>query len=365
MMRAESKKIVAQILNFIKQSDRDDVSFNQLALALFAFQFQYNLPYKRFCQRRRRTPMTVKEWRQIPALPLQPFKEVTLSCEPAEKAEAVFMTSGTTGKRKRGKNYHPTLDVWDASMVTGFEQFVLSLREKMTIYVLSPAEDMNEHSSLSRYLTMAVKHFGGERSRFFFREGGFDMDGLSRALKECEENREPVLLMGASFAYVHFIDFCMEHRMRFRLPKGSLLFDTGGFKGQSREVEQERLYELFGELFGVDETDCINMYGMTELSSQLYDRCRTGKSRSIREMKGPPWVKTIVLHPDTLEPVKAGETGILAHYDLANWNSSLAILTEDIGYQTNGGFVLLGRMKDSEARGCSVAVDQFMEAHQQ
>lgn len=362
-MQTESKEIMGRILDFIEGLNQEEAAFNELAIALFAYQFNYNLPYKKYCQKQRKTPLTVRDWKEIPSLPLQAFKELVLSCEPKEEAEAVFMTSGTTNKDKRGKNCHPALDIWDASMVTGFKQFVLPDEKQMTIYVLSPAENMNQHSSLSRYLTMAAKHFGSERSRFFFEEGGLDMEGLARALAESEKRQEPVLLMGASFAYVHFLDYCAEQDMHFQLSEGSRLFDTGGFKGKSREIKEEQFYKMLEDNFGIKQNHCINMYGMTELSSQMYDQSFVTKNRLNRKKAGPGWVKTLVVHPETLEPVKNGDIGVLVHYDLANWNSCLAVLTEDMGYQTDDGFVLLGRAKGSEARGCSVAVDELMEAN--
>ena len=36
---------------------------------------------------------------------------------------------------------------------------------------------------------------------------------------------------------------------------------------------------------------------------------------------------------------------MIAHYDLANWNSCIGILTEDLGHRTPDGFLLQGRAK--------------------
>ena len=57
-----------------------------------------------------------------------------------------------------------------------------------------------------------------------------------------------------------------------------------------------------------------------------------------------------------------GEAGILLHCDLASFNSTVAILTEDVGVQVDGGFLLLGRAEGAQARGCSLAVDEFLQA---
>ncbi|GAB3066758.1 LuxE/PaaK family acyltransferase [Virgibacillus ainsalahensis] len=359
-MRQQTKQIIDQILSYINKSDVEETDFQALALKLFSYQFEYNLPYKKYCQKRRKTPLTIQHWQEIPALPIQAFKELTLSCESTNEPEAVFLTSGTTNAQKQGQHIHPTLEVWDTSMKTAFNQFVLPDQKAMTIYVISPAEDLNQQSSLSRYLTMAVKHFGKEDSNYFFKEDGLDMEALTTALKESEKKQEPVLLMGASSAYVHFLDYCRENGLTFQLTEGSRIFDTGGFKGKSREMPRNEVYESFVRTFDVDKNSCINMYGMTELSSQIYEV--TAREPNLEKLT-PAWVKTLVLDPDTLQPMKDGEVGVLAHYDLANWNSCIGILTEDIGYQTDNGFVLLGRAKGSEARGCSIAVDELMKAN--
>lgn len=370
-MRKESVEMINSLIAYIeKYSDCDltetdtNKAFQELALQLFKFQFTFNPAYKKYAQARRKTPFTVKDWSELPPIPIQAFKELTLSCEPPEEAEAVFMTSGTTNADKKGKQYHPTFRVWDESMAGPFKHFVLPDRDRMTMFLLSPAEDVNRNSSLSRYLTKAVERFGTPNSRFFFSEAkGLDMDAVFQALQESEKQGEPLLLLGATFAYVHLLDAMEEQGLRFRLPAGSRVFDTGGLKGQAREITADELYARFSSDFGVERDDCINMYGMTELCSQFYDqtiRSKHGSGVLNRLKKGPAWVRTLVLDPDTLQPLPDGETGVLAHIDLANWNSALAILTEDTGRKTEKGLELLGRMKGSEARGCSIAVDQLL-----
>ncbi len=69
-------------------------------------------------------------------------------------------------------------------MIVPFRHFIMPDRERIRIAVLSPAWDMNEHSSLSRYLTRAVEQCGAEGSGFFFHEDGLDFTGVERFLDE-------------------------------------------------------------------------------------------------------------------------------------------------------------------------------------
>ena len=80
--------IVAALLAFVAQDGCSEAEFDALALRLFAAQHAGNAAYRRFCQLRGATPRTVKAWRDIPAVPINAFKELTLSCAPAPSASS-------------------------------------------------------------------------------------------------------------------------------------------------------------------------------------------------------------------------------------------------------------------------------------
>ncbi len=344
---------------------RDDEGFNALAIRLFGYQFQANGPYRKFCERRGRTPATVRSWLEIPPVPIAAFKELTLACGPVEQAAACFMTSGTTNPEKRGRHYHFTLDVYDASAKAFFKANVLPDACRMRLLTLGSPPDLLPHSSLSHYLWVMCCSFGAGGSAFYIGKDGLESERLMADLRAVEQAGKPACVLGASFAFVHVLDLCAQRGLRFHLPAGSRVMDTGGFKGRSREVPQEDLYRLIGEHLGVPADHCVNMYGMTELSMQCYDsplrRGHLGR-REVRAMEAPPWARTIILDPETLAVAPAGERGIICHYDLANCSSVVGILTEDLGVATPEGFKLLGRVGGAESRGCSVSVDEMLAA---
>ena len=112
-------------------------------------------------------------------------------------------------------------------------------------------------------------------------------------------------------------------------------------------------------LLGVQGYYCVNEYGMTELCSQRYDSVLAdrfhGRSLAPRRLVAPPWLRTRVLDPDTLEPVAAGATGLLCHHDLANAGSVSVVLTEDLGRTVgDDGIEILGRVVGTPPRGCGL-----------
>lgn len=351
--------LVSGLLDFIAAADAGEDAFNALALRLFAHQFQHNVAFQKFCQQRGRTPRTVKNWRYIPAVPINGFKDLTLSCVPPEACERVFMTSGTTRGDVKGRHYHPHLQVYDRSMTLNFRQRFMAGRQRIRMGVLFPSEQLMPNSSLAHYLALALHEFGTPDSRYYLGAEGLQIDELCATLEQVQRSGEPFALLGASYSFVHLMDALQTRGLLFHLPYGSRMLDTGGFKGQSREMDMQDFYAQLSMTFGVPRSACVNMYGMTELSTQFYDE---GNVVLPAVKSGPHWIRTRVLDPLTGQEMPRGERGILAHTDLGNFNSVTTILTEDVGVQVEGGFQLLGRAQGAQAKGCSLAVDEFLKA---
>jgi len=349
------------VLAFMARADADEAAFDALALRLFAHQVEHNAPYRRFCQDRGRLPRTVRSWRDIPAVPIQAFKDLTLSCVPIEQCERVFMTSGTTRGDVRGRHYHPALTVYDASMQRGFQQFFMAEHTQLPMLVLFPTEAMMPHSSLAHYLALALHRFGAQGSEYGIDDQGLRLEPVVHWLQHAQAHGQPVAILGASYSWVHLIDALQARGQSFALPAGSRLLDTGGFKGQSRDIPMRKFYGLLSTTFGVPAQACINMYGMTELSTQWYD---AGNAELPSIKRGPHWIRWRLIDPITGRDVPPGQEGIVVHCDLANYNAVTTVLTEDVGVAAGEGFKLLGRAQGSQAKGCSMAIDQFLKATQ-
>ena len=354
-----SKLILSDVLAFLGRSSVSDDEFNSLALRLFAYQFENNQPFQRFCQGRGKTPRLVKSWRDIPAVPINAFKDLTLSCAALEECARVFMTSGTTRGDVKGRHYHPTLAVYDESMLRNFTHHVMQGRTQVRMGLLFPNETLMPNSSLAHYLALALTHLGTSDSAYHFDESGLKVDALCETLTQAQISGEVFFLLGASYSFVHLMDALQVRGQTFQLPAGSRLLDTGGFKGQSREVTMDAFYDQLSAIFGVSRDHCLNMYGMTELSTQFYD---AGNSKVPSVKRGPHWIRSRLVDPLTGKDVPAGESGILAHTDLGNFNSVVTILTEDVGQSSEDGFILLGRAEGTQAKGCSLAVDEFLQS---
>lgn len=355
---AATRTALRQIMQRGAHIPLPDAEFNQLALSAFRHQFDHNVPYRHYCERRARTPDSLDHWTDVPAVPTAAFKEVDLVAGNPAKADLVFKTSGTTrGVERRGTHFILDAMLYEHSLLASFRKFVLPDRARIRMLALAPSSMEAPASSLSYMIDFVMARCGTAASATYASaEQGIDFEILTNALAD---NTEPVCLLGTSLAYVHWLESLADRRLA--LPDGSRLMDTGGFKGAHRMITPEDLRTRYRAQLGIHAGHCVNEYGMTELCSQYYDAALGTNDMSRERVKqGPPWLRARIVHPDTLQPVAHGQTGILQHFDLANFDSVSAVLTEDFAYEAAGGFVLLGRAPGAMPRGCSIAMDMLL-----
>jgi hypothetical protein len=346
----------------------DDAEFDRLARSVFAYQYEHNPLYRAFCQRRGVGPASKVNWLDIPAVPTDAFKAAPLVSGRTGAAAVVFRTSGTTsGASRRGAHYLASTDLYRAALREGFRSALLPDRDRMCIHSLILPFDAAPDSSLSFMIADVMEVFGADGSAYFVDGSGVRWESLIDEWRGLEARGEAILVVGTSFAFVHLLDTLAERKVELRLPSGSRIMDTGGYKGRSREVSRSDLYAALEAMLGVPVPYIVNEYGMTEMSSQLYDGQAGLATRGVmqRRHEGPGWTRTVAVDPETLEPLPAGELGILRHVDLANLYSVASLQTSDLGRVTDEGVELLGRVTAAEPRGCSIAMDELMKVMDQ
>ena len=330
---------------FIQEPEDD--RFEGLALEIFELQMARNEPYRRYCEHRGIS--RARSWTDIPPLPSRAFKEFDLWTAPPVRT---FLTSGTSrGLEKRGRHGLPSLDLYAAAWEPAFRRHVIPDCDRMRILSLIPSEEEMPESSLSYMSARILERFGAPGSKTAMTKGGLDADGIESAMR----GSEPVLILGTSLALAALLESLPR---AVKLPDGSRIMDTGGFKGRARETERGTLLTHYQELLGISPQHVVGEYGMTELCSQFYE---THLSEPRRRFAGPPWVRTRSIDPETLRPLPFGKRGLLAHWDLANAWTVLAVLTEDVGVVHEDGFELEGRAPGSELRGCSLATEELLD----
>jgi hypothetical protein len=378
---AELERCLGEVFQRGVYEPLDDGDFNELALRIFRFQIDANQAYRGFVFKRGVDPDQVSMWEEFPFLPARAFKSAVLISGSKSEVERVFRTSGTTqGGGKRGEHHLLSLSLYGKSLLPNFRAHLLP-DEPGPIRILCLLPDPRDvpDSSLASMMAEVISGAGDPGSGFFLRaDGGLAAEAFHGALRRSEDEGATTLVAGTAFSLARWGELAEARAWKVRLPPGSRIMETGGYKGKSVELPREVLYGILQDRLGVPEERIVNEYGMTELLSQFYEPVLPGApgaggrwgheglpSLAERFHREPPWVRTLVLDPVTLGRVAPGNPGVLAHLDLANLWSVAAVLTEDRGRRVEGGFQLLGRSPGSEPRGCSLAMEDFLASREE
>ena len=312
-----------------------------MALEIFRLQYKHNKIYKIYVDALKVNPLQVNKIEDIPFLPIQFFKANTITTSTFEP-EIIFESSGTTGENL-SRHFVKKLSVYTKSFMECFKLFYGS-PEKLCILGLLPGYLDRQNSSLITMVDYLIKVSDHAHSGFYLH----DYEKLYQTLVHNEIRKQPVLLIGVTFA---ILDFAEKYSIELDY---TTVMETGGMKGRREEITREEVHTFLKQKLGLQNIH--SEYGMTELLSQAYS-----KEKGLFQC--PPWMKVLIREENdpfaiTERPsTKKPSTGLLNIIDLANIYSCCFIATDDVGksYQ-NGCFEVLGRRDMSDMRGCSLLV---------
>ncbi|NJN27985.1 MAG: acyl transferase [Cyclobacteriaceae bacterium] len=309
-------------------------NFDDHALRLFLYQSANNHIYREYIRYLGINPFNIQHLDQVPFLPIQFFKHHQVTTEAAAHAH-VFESSGTTGVTS--KHYIHDLSFYTRVSASIFTDFFGQLQGSVVIGLLPSYLERGNSS-----LVYMVNHFIAMSKH---RLSGFYLhhqDELAKKLESLRGSDVPVYLFGVTFA---LLDMAKNHPIDI----GNVhIIETGGMKGRGEELTREALHGILKSAFNTPRV--YSEYGMTELLSQAY----LGNEDLF---KSPEWMKVKIRDMyDPFSYVKEGKTGGINVIDLANAHSCAFIETEDIGVAEQDGFKVLGRMDNSDLRGCNLLI---------
>jgi phenylacetate-coenzyme A ligase PaaK-like adenylate-forming protein len=301
--------------------------FDSLTDELWAYQSQHNPIMGRY--------LAELGTRKRSFIPISFFKQFEMKSGPDWQAEAVFESSGTTGQTP-SRHFVRDLSLYRQAALQGFFHFFPN--KSYRILALLPSYLERGNSSLVQMVKLWIDEFGLPGSGFYL----YNFEALRKAITEASEAGEPIILIGVAFALLDFVE-----EKAIQMPSDSIILETGGMKGRKEEIIRDELHARLSAGLGVENIG--SEYGMTELLSQAY-ALKAGR------FLAPPWLRVFIsdIYLPHL-PKAPGRSGRINLIDLANVHSCAFISTDDIGrLHADGSFEVLGRLDQSEMRGCSL-----------
>lgn len=295
----------------------------------------------------------------IPAVPVEALRSRNVFAFDIASAAAVFHTSGTTSA-ETGRHLFRTTRSYEAITLTTGRAQLLPHTQSPLVAALLPFAPPGTHSSLSFMAQRFMDEFDApgtatNGARWLVEDAGIDVKGLALLVDQAEREGRPMLLLATSFALLALLEGL---HAPLPLPAGSVVMPTGGFKGRARAVDPEWLRQETQRKLG--PVTVVHEYGMTELSSQLYERTASQPGAEPGIYYEASTIAVIPVDPVTLRAVPDGQVGLASFVDLGNVDSAVRILTQDRVVRENGGIRLLGRSEQAPLRGCALAAESLV-----
>lgn len=312
-------------------------SFENIALSLFQFQAENNALYRQYLDFLGTDTAQVARIDEIPFLPIAFFKHHAIQTG-TWSPQGEFRSSGTTAQTVSRHLVH-NLQFYQRNSERCFGHF-FGNPEQYHFLALLPSYLERSESSLVAMMNHLILRSGSPFSGFYLH----DYDRLVRDAEKLRNESGKVMIWGVTYALLELAE-------RFHPDLSHcILVETGGMKGRRPEITREELHKVLRESLNVGKI--ASEYGMTELQSQAY-------SLQDGDFFCPSGMKVLVR--DVTDPLERGISGIggLNFIDLANFHSIAFLETEDLGKINNdGSFSVVGRMDNSDVRGCNLLVSR-------
>lgn len=311
----------------------DKVAFAAKAIETMRFQHLHNSVYQQWNEVLNKDIASISHLPEIPFLPVSFFKDFILKTGEFEP-EAIFESSGTS-KTNTSRHFVKDLALYKQSFLKAFQLFYGDINEYCVIGLLPSYLERN-NSSLVVMVDELIRLSQHSESGFYL----YEFERLNELLQKLEKHGTRTLLIGVTFA---LLDFAATYSLNL---KNTIVMETGGMKGRRKEMIRFEVHDFLCSRLGVKAIH--SEYGMTELLSQAY-------SKGDGIFVCPPWMKILVRDEEDPLCVKETGRGLLNIIDLANIYSCSFIATDDVGVvYEDGSFEVLGRMDNSDIRGCSL-----------
>ncbi|MBQ7568987.1 hypothetical protein IJT17_09300 [bacterium] len=318
--RGAADRLIAQRSAFAA-GGRQDRFFWRAMNECFAYHFLHNLHYRSLCQQREIYPGDIRSYADLEKIPYISEADSLGSLLPSGDGTAVQLH--LFGRDVQGNELSIPLEarsmrrIRRAALNIG-HAYGLQSREKVNYIVLTDSQAHERGVGHVWYRSLLTQL---TRTRRLFYTGS-QADGFGAIIRECASSGHPMRIIGHLEKLAAIAESAQQASEDLgQLPPRSRVFAISPWYCPDKAVINERI----AEYFGLPKTSII---AISTIPMQVlpYASCEAGR------MHLPAYARAIVRHPQTLEPLSAGQTGRLQFLSPCLTScSALAILSNYLG----------------------------------
>lgn len=298
----------------------------------------------------------IKNYTEIPFLPVRLFKEFDLKSIPTEEVFKTMTSSGTSGQAV-SKIYldKTTAANQQKTLVKIVSDFTGASRMPMLI-IDSPSVIKNRNMFSARGAgILGFSIFGADRTYALDDDMNINIPVIEAFLEK--HKGQKILLFGFTFMiWQFFYKKLKELNIKLDLSNGILIHGGGWKKLVNEAVSKEEYKQSLNNVCGIKSVH--DYYGMVEQTGCVYMECEYG------HLHASIFSDIIIRNPKDFSITKTGEKGLIQVCSLLPESyPGHSLLTEDEGIilgeddcpcgRKGKYFTILGRIKNAEIRGCS------------
>lgn len=298
----------------------------------------------------------IKNYTEIPFLPVRLFKEFDLKSIPTEEVFKTMTSSGTSGQAV-SKIYldKTTAANQQKTLVKIVSDFTGASRMPMLI-IDSPSVIKNRNMFSARGAgILGFSIFGADRTYALDDDMNINIPVIEAFLEK--HKGQKILLFGFTFMiWQFFYKKLKELNIKLDLSNGILIHGGGWKKLVNEAVSKEEYKQSLNDVCGIKSVH--DYYGMVEQTGCVYMECEYG------HLHASIFSDVIIRNPKDFSITKTGEKGLIQVCSLLPESyPGHSLLTEDEGIilgeddcpceRKGKYFTILGRIKNAEIRGCS------------
>ncbi len=342
---------------------QDEVEIKKYTLSEIkkSFEYHYNNcnSYREYCNLYKFTPNQLNDFDDlylIPQIPTSIFKSIDVSSINIESCRCC-KSSGTKGLVSKVYRDDVTFKRFMETGVKAINMMYGISNNNSIVYNLGPSSGEADDIWFA-YTTGFLSNL--IETHYYMHNGNLEIDSFINDLKKCDSSKKS-LLLGPPSLYLKIIKYMNSKGEKLSLPENSLVFTAGGWKSINGEMmTREAFCNLITSFFGVEESRIFDIFNQVESNTLLFE-CQCHQKHI------PAGFHVIVRDPVTFEKVEDGKEGVISFLDSSSNSYPAFVITDDIGYVTNGCecgykgqvFHYVRRVNTVETKGCAMKMDQI------
>ena len=301
---------------------------------------------------------------QIPPLLVTVFKEFKLASVPDKQVKLELTSSGTGGRKSSiildARSYKRILKIVE-NIFSSLGMVNHSQKVNYLCFTYDPKYAKSVGTAFSdKLLTDLTAH----RTVFYaikwnkkLNDFSFDLEATAKKLIDFSQRPEPVRILGFPAYLWQVCDWLEKRGINLNFNRDSFIITGGGWKmHKNLEVTKDVFKKRINKILNIPGENLRDLFGMVEHGIPYVD-CEHGR------LHVPVYSRAMAVDPETLQPVKDGEEGLL--YLMTPYLSSypsISLLTTDKAViedncpckRPGKTFRIVGRAGLAKHKGCAI-----------